>query len=83
MEERFRLQLGKIMGTSGAKNEACKEANKLLQSILSKLVVPIVVPMVVPMMTLVVLYGIGVVGCCPHRGRVSGGIWAGLILLNM
>jgi len=30
-----------------------------------------------------VLYGIGVVGCCPHRGRVSGGIWAGLILLNV
>ena len=79
MEERFRLQLGKIMGTSGAKNEACKEANQLLQSILSKLVVP----MVVPMRALLVFYGIGVVGCCPHRGRVSGGIWAGLILLNV
>ena len=64
----FRFQLGQILGTSGANGETCKEANQLLQSMLSKQVVPVVVPVVV----LAVLCGVGVIGHCPHGGRVSG-----------
>ena len=68
MEDGFGFQLGEILGAFGANDETCKEANQLLQSMLSKRVVPVVVPVVV----LAVLCGVGVIGHCPHGGRVSG-----------